>query len=153
MRAADLVTASVLMLLGIVVIVDAVRLGTGWGTDGPKSGSFPFWLGTLLIVTTALIVVHALRRRGALAFVRREQLASVLRVLAPATAFVVLTQLIGLYVSGALYIAVSMRWMGRHRWISTVSVSAGVVIAAFIVFERWFLVPMPKGPLEGWLGF
>jgi hypothetical protein len=153
MRAADLVTAAILMLLGMVVIVDAVRLGIGWGTDGPKSGFFPFWLGTLLVVTTALIIVHALRRRNAPAFVRREQLGSVLRVLAPATAFVVLTQLIGLYVSGALYIAVSMRWTGRHRWLSTVSVAAGVVIAVFIVFERWFLVPMPKGPLEGWLGF
>jgi putative tricarboxylic transport membrane protein len=153
MRAADLVTATILMLLGVVVIIDAVRLGIGWGTDGPKSGFFPFWLGTLLVVTTALIIVHALRRRGAPAFVRREQLGSVLRVLAPATAFVVLTQLIGLYVSGALYIALSMRWMGRHRWLPTVSVAAGVVIVVFIVFERWFLVPMPKGPLEAWLGF
>jgi putative tricarboxylic transport membrane protein len=23
----------------------------------------------------------------------------------------------------------------------------------FVVFERWFLVPMPKGPLEAWLGY
>ena len=26
-------------------------------------------------------------------------------------------------------------------------------LATFVVFERWFLVPMPKGPLEAWLGF
>jgi hypothetical protein len=23
----------------------------------------------------------------------------------------------------------------------------------FIVFEKWFLVPLPKGPVEEWLGF
>jgi hypothetical protein len=23
----------------------------------------------------------------------------------------------------------------------------------FVVFEMWFLVPMPKGPLEAWLGY
>jgi putative tricarboxylic transport membrane protein len=26
-------------------------------------------------------------------------------------------------------------------------------VVTFIIFERWFLVPMPKGPLEMWLGF
>jgi putative tricarboxylic transport membrane protein len=28
-----------------------------------------------------------------------------------------------------------------------------VPVVAFLVFERWFLVPMPKGPLEAWLGY
>jgi hypothetical protein len=23
----------------------------------------------------------------------------------------------------------------------------------FVIFERWFYVQMPKGPLEAWLGF
>jgi hypothetical protein len=23
----------------------------------------------------------------------------------------------------------------------------------FFMFERWFLVPLPKGPLEAWLGY
>ena len=44
MRAADLVTALVLMAVGVLVLADALRLGIGWGTDGPRSGFFPFWL-------------------------------------------------------------------------------------------------------------
>ncbi len=47
MRAADLITASILILLGGLVIVDAMRLGVGWGMDGPKSGFFPFWLALI----------------------------------------------------------------------------------------------------------
>jgi hypothetical protein len=34
-----------------------------------------------------------------------------------------------------------------------VVLSLGIPLATFIIFERWFLVPMPKGPLEAWLGF
>ena len=30
--------------------------------------------------------------------------------------------------------------------------SIAVPIVFFLVFERWFLVPLPKGPLEHWLG-
>jgi hypothetical protein len=28
-----------------------------------------------------------------------------------------------------------------------------VPLVLFMMFERWFLVPLPKGPLEAWLGF
>jgi len=39
-------------------------------------------------------------------------------------------------------------------WFVTIAVlGLGVPLVTFVVFERWFLVPMPKGPLEAWLGF
>jgi hypothetical protein len=153
MRAADLITALVLMGLGGVVIVDAVRLGTGWGTDGPGSGFFPFWLAVVLIATCGLILLQALRRRAATPFVTRERLRSVLTVLLPAVALVVITPLTGLYVAAAVYIAGSMRGVGHHRWVTTVLVAVGVPVGAFLIFETWFLVPMPKGPVEAWLGY
>jgi hypothetical protein len=31
-------------------------------------------------------------------------------------------------------------------------VSIGTMVAFFLVFERWFLVPLPKGPIEALLG-
>jgi putative tricarboxylic transport membrane protein len=59
MRAADLATASILILLGAVVVLDSMRIGIGWGTDGPRSGFFPFWLGVILILASAAIAVQA----------------------------------------------------------------------------------------------
>ena len=153
MRAADLVTASALMLLGAVVLADALRLGIGWSTDGPRSGFFPSWLALLMLAACATILVHAWRGRPGKAFIGRAQVAPVLKVLAPATGMVLLTHWLGLYVSSALYLGLSMRWIGRHRWPTVVAVAVGVPIATFLIFERWFLVPMPKGPLETWLGY
>jgi hypothetical protein len=46
-----------------------------------------------------------------------------------------------------------MRWIGRHPWWQVVTLAVGIPLVTFIIFERWFLVPMPKGPLETWLGF
>ena len=74
MRAADLTTAAVLFLLGAVVLFDAVRLGIGWGTDGPKSGFFPFWLAALMMAACVAIAAHAARREASRPFVTREQL-------------------------------------------------------------------------------
>lgn len=153
MRVAELVTAALLALIGGIVLADAVRIGIGWGTDGPKSGFFPFWLGLILVALCGAIFVQAARRATLRPFVSREQVGPVLKVLWPAVALVVLMQWLGLYVSAALYTGFYMRGIGRHSWLAVVAVAAGVPLVAFLIFERWFLVPMPKGPLEAWLGY
>jgi putative tricarboxylic transport membrane protein len=153
MRVADLITASLLMLLGGAVVYDAVRLGIGWESDGPRGGFFPFWLGVLLMAMCLAVLVQAARGPTSRPFVRREQIGPVLKVLWPALAAVILMQWIGLYVASAIYIAFYMRWIGRHSWVTVVVLAVGVPLVTFFVFERWFLVPMPKGPLEAWLGY
>jgi putative tricarboxylic transport membrane protein len=153
MRTADLTTALVLMAGGVLVVWDSLRLGIGWGSDGPQSGFFPFWLAVLLIVSCAIIAWQAGRRRRGRAFLTREQLKPVLTTLLPSAGFVVLTQLIGLYVASALFMGFYMRWIGRYGWVPIVLVSVLFPVVTFLVFETWFLVPMPKGPLEAWLGY
>ena len=64
MRAADVATASFLMILGTVVLVEAIRLGFRWGPDGPQSGFFPFWLAVVVILHSAAILVRSLRKRS-----------------------------------------------------------------------------------------
>jgi hypothetical protein len=153
MRAAELVTASVLILLGGVVLFDAVRIGFGWGPDGPRSGFFPFWLAAIMVIVCGVIIVQALWSAEDKSFVSREQLGPVLKVLWPATAAVALMHFVGLYVASTLYMGFYMRWVGRHSWVTVVLIALGIPIGSFLVFEKWFLVPMPKGPLEQWLGY
>jgi hypothetical protein len=153
MRAADLVTATGLLLVGGLVIVDALRLGIGWGTDGPQSGFFPFWLAVGLAGCALAVAGRALLRRPARALLAPAGAGPVLKMLLPAVAYVGAMQVVGLYVASALYMAVYMRWIGRHSWPAVGAVALGFALIAFVVFERWFLVPMPKGPVEDWLGF
>jgi hypothetical protein len=153
MRAADLLTATLLVLVGGVVLADALRLGIGWGTDGPQSGFFPFWLALVMVSACVVIMAQALRAHGTRPFVSREQLGPVLKVLWPALALVVVMQFVGLYAASALYLAFYMRWVGRHRWLTIAVLAIGIPVVTFVVFETWFLVPMPKGPLEAWLGY
>jgi hypothetical protein len=153
MRAADIVTASVLLLLGGLVGADAIRLGIGWGTDGPRAGFFPFWLATVLVICCGIVVAQATRRETQEPFVTRERLRLVLKVLWPAAGLVISTHVLGLYVSAGLYLGFYMRWVGHHGWRAVLALSLGVPVAAFLIFELWFLVPMPKGPLEAWLGY
>jgi len=153
MRAADLITASILILLGTFVIVDAMRLGVGWGIDGPKSGFFPFWLALIMVVCCAIIMAQQARKAIRSAFIDPGKLSPVLKVLWPAILAVALMQWLGLYVASALYLGFYMRWVGRHSWTAVISLAFGIPLVTFLIFERWFYVPMPKGPLEAWLGY
>lgn len=153
MRTADIIAASLLSVLGLLVLGEAVRLGFRWGPDGPQSGFFPFWLSVILIGHTITIAVRALRRRSDKPFLTGEQLRSVLTVAVPAAAMVLVTQFFGLYLASALYLGFYVRRVGRHSWMTTLALAVCVPLVTFVVFERWFLVPLPKGPVEAWLGY
>src|SRR5207244_13658756 len=105
MRAADLATASVLILLGGVVVLDSLRIGIGWGSDGPRSGFFPFWLGVILLLAAATIGLQAWRRSTAKAVVTRAPLGPVLRGVWPATGVALLVEQAGLGCDAARAIA------------------------------------------------
>ena len=46
-----------------------------------------------------------------------------------------------------------MRFLGKYPWHKVVGVSVGVMTVFFLMFEVWFKVPLPKGPIENLLGF
>jgi putative tricarboxylic transport membrane protein len=157
MRRADVICAALFLVGAATVIGEGWRLGIGWSTDGPQSGFFVFYLGVALALSSAVVIGQAVLVSDAplyrKPFVGRGQLAPVAKVLLPAAGMVLLTHFIGLYVAGGLYLGAYMRWIGRHSWYLTGLLAIVVPIITFLIFEVWFLVPMPKGPLEVLLGY
>ncbi len=150
----ELGVAAFLLLLGALVVTDSLRVGIGWADDGPRSGYFPFYIGLLLIASSGWILLRQLWRWKAAdkLFAERAQLLSVLAVFVPMVIYVALVAGLGIYVSSALLIGYFMRRHGRYGWAPTAAVAVGVPAAFWAVFERWFLVLLPKGPIERLLG-
>ena len=146
--------AAIVLLFGALVVYDSYRLGAGWGASGPKTGYFPFYIGLLVCISSAVNLVLALRNRaGALkSFVSQGQLKLVMVVLVPTIVYVGLIRYLGLYLASTLYIAYFMWWLGKYSWVKIVPVSVGVSLTFFLIFELWFRLPLPKGPLEAALG-
>jgi len=155
-RWVELVVALLICVGGAVVMADSVRVGARWGSDGPQAGYFPFLTGTCLLAAGLWIAASTLfrwRKSGDATFVSWEQSKPVLSMLLPTIAYVVLVKLIGIYVASAIFIGAFMVWKGRYKALATLSVAIGVPVAMFLLFEIWFLVPLPKGPLERMLGY
>jgi putative tricarboxylic transport membrane protein len=146
--------AALFFIFGAVVIYDSVRLGFGWQeVHGPRPGYFPFYIGLLICIASVVNFARAFALRGERnrAFVQVGQLKMVLTVLVPTAIYAFLVTWIGIYAASVLFIAFFMRWLGKYPWWKTAAVSVGVVVVFFMVFEIWFKVPLPKGPIESFL--
>jgi hypothetical protein len=151
----DLTVAIVIFLIGALVVWGSYQLGSSWASDGPQAGYFPFYIGMLICVSSAVVAIQSLarRRRDAQVFVQRDQLKQVMVILLPSTAYVLGIQYIGIYVSSALFIALFMGLVGKYSWVRSVAVGVAVSVISFLLFEVWFTIPLPKGPLENLLGY
>jgi len=149
----EVVAAAIIIAGGILVIVDSLRLGARWASDGPQAGYFPFYIGVLLVIAGLVNLVHAIRDPFIRTFLTAEQGKQVLLILIPLIAYVALIEWLGIYVASTLYIGVFMLWLGKYRIVKTLLVSVGVSLAFFLMFEVWFKVPLIKGPIETMLGY
>lgn len=147
--------ALALLAIGLVVIYDSLRVGIEWADDGPRAGYFPFYIGCMLSGSSAWTLARTLLawRRDTTMFSQWSELRDVGAMLGPLTIFVAAVPWLGLYLPGALLIGYFMRRHGSFGWITAIAVSVGVPVFFFVIFERWFLVPLAKGPIEAWLGF
>jgi hypothetical protein len=157
-RAVEAIVAAIVFSFGAIFTYTSYRLGYRWGADGPQSGFFPFYVSLAICAASAVVLIRATFAgddKSKETFVERDQLKQVLSVLIPAAIFVLGIQLIGIYVSSAVYITLFMRKLGKYSWIKSVSLGVSISVAFFVMFEVWFKVSLYKGywNLTGWTGY
>lgn len=151
-RAVEVGTALLTLVFGLIVLYGSVIVGFGWGSDGPQAGFFPFYVGLIICVCSVINVVSALREDPDELFAENQQLVQVLKVLIPACIYVALVPFLGIYLPSVALIILFMVWLGHYGWPLSLAVAFGVPAFFYITLERWFLIPLPKGPIEAMLG-
>src|SRR5215203_903391 len=144
--------ALVMAGFAVIVIIGSFKAGIGWGAEGPKAGFIPFYVGLIIQIASIVNLIQVSSERSVL-FAEWGQLTKVKSVVIPTTVYVGLIPYIGIYVASALLIAVFMKWLGSYNWTRVLPIAIGVPVVVFAVFEKWFLVALPKGPIEEFFGF
>ncbi|MSP80764.1 MAG: tripartite tricarboxylate transporter TctB family protein [Rhodospirillales bacterium] len=153
-KAVDLFVAGAIMALASLVMYDSQRIGAKWAFDGPQAGYFPFYVGLIMfmasLVTFSLALVSKKSRR---VFVDSARFRSVLAIFVPSAVYIGGIYLLGIYVASTIFLSFFMRVHGGYRVQTIAPVALGVPAFLFILFEKWFLVPLPKGPVEALFGY
>ena len=147
---ADALVSVLTFVFGVVLMIEARRLGNGWTSDGPGAGYFPFYIGVIVVVASLGIFYQAVfsKSRDTSSFVDRRQAVRVLSVLVPAAVYVLVAMFLGLYVASAMYIAMFMIVLGKYPRVKSVVLAVVIVAVLFLMFEVWFKVPLYKGSLD-----
>ena len=149
MRNADRVTAALLLVFSVAFAAGALKQYQWWGSGGPGPAFMPFWLGLVMFCLAFGMLVRSIRQRdpGESWFPRGEGLRDILVVLGVTTLFVALLNVLGMVIGSAIYLAVLVAYLGRHRWWVTIGVALAAAFFNWLVFVHWLHVPFPEGML------
>lgn len=155
-RQAELVMAIFLALCSIGLMLKSAELKIGWIEGrGPGSGAWPFWLSTGMLLCCLWTLIRWFRRvtpesRSTELYMTRT---TVLIVGTSAGAILFLlsaTHFIGIYASLVLFLLFYLKYVGRHTWPLTITLTIGIPVFIFCLFEWALKIPLPKAITEPW---
>jgi hypothetical protein len=62
--------------------------------------------------------------------------------------FLILIEVVGFYAAILAFMVYYVRFLGRHSWWATLSISIGLVVASFFFFDIAMRIVLPKGLSE-----
>jgi len=151
-RTVEMGVAVACIIFGVITIFGSIQVGIGWDASGPRSGFFPFYLGIIIVLSSLMNLNSARAIDGEREFATWYQLKQVLAVIIPTAVYVFVLPETGIYIASMVLIGGFMIWLGKYPVYKAVLYGVGVPVAIYFMFEKWFLVPLPKGPIEYWLG-
>ena len=146
MRSADRVTAVLLLVFSVAFAAGALSTTRGGARAVRAPPSCRSGLGIVMAALSLFFLVRSLRSPwpGRAWLPRGEGLRSILVVLGATVAFVALLKLTGMILGTALYLALLIRYLGRHRWWIPLGIAVSAALVNWLVFVHWLRVPLPE---------
>lgn len=157
MQRADRIVAIGLIFVSLGVAWKATELPVGiLPKEGPGGGFLPFWLSLGIAAVALMVLIQSLvssrRDKSAMAgagvFMSREGLRDLMRVGLPGMLMILLIGVISVYFSAALFIFYCLFLVGGHNLRTSLGVSIGVPVVVYYIFEKFLIIPLPKGYAE-----
>ncbi len=153
-RTAELLIAILLALCSIGLMIKSAELRIDWVPErGPGSGAWPFWLSTGMLLACLATIVRWFRKvtpesTNLDLFMTRETVLLVGISAGSIVFLLVVTHLLGIYVALFLFLLFYLKFVGRHSWLVTITMTIVVPIFIFCLFEWALKIPLPKSISE-----
>lgn len=151
---AEVALAVATLAFGGLVVQGSLEFGIAWSSSGPSAGSFPGIAGAVICLASLVNLFQAVRSRGAVTapLLTSLHVRRIFAFVGPMVLFVGAAYFIGLYVASAAYLGAVMIAQGRYKVWQGVATGLAASLFFYVVLERWFQVPLLKGPIEALLG-
>ncbi len=141
--------SSVLLILFAAFVLFESRqypLGT---LDNPGPGFLPILLGIAIgLMSVALLIKewkNARPRTEGTSWPNRAGWFRVTLIFSVTLLFTLFFEVTGYIVNTFVFFLVMLRPVGRQKWTWTLAISIGATMAAYLLFDRWLMLPLPRG--------
>ena len=148
MRLANLIGGVFVLILGLAVVFFSSQL-TYYSEFGPGPGFLPLWVGIIISACGIYVVIDLLRKQGGKEEFFKPRARLGLQIFIAILITFLLLPLLGFAIGLALFIGVTMRMMGKHRWALCGLTAIITAIGIHFIFISWLTIPLPRG-LIGW---
>ncbi|MCX0269890.1 tripartite tricarboxylate transporter TctB family protein [Nocardia zapadnayensis] len=153
----ELVVSALLAGAGAVVIIDAMRMPTGFTQRGPVGPmAMPLVVGALLVLVAVALAVDVLRGgRGDAEGGEDVDLSAppewrtVALLVGVFVANIVLIDIVGFPIAGTLLFWGAAFALGSSHWVRDPLIAVALALVTYVVFGELLGVTLPGGPLEG----
>ncbi len=150
MRRYDLWTSLTLLIVGVVVSYESLRLGFGtWKVPG--AGFLPFWAGLGLCSCSMIIFLITILKRegeghaGERFWPRADSRKIVLIVLLSMIVYNLVWTTLGFPLSTFVFTGFLFRFIGRRRWWTTIAGAVLTFLASYVLFGFFLECQLPRG--------
>jgi hypothetical protein len=153
-RTAELLMALLMGTFSIYLMVKSNELPVGWiKGSGPGGGTWPFWLSAIMLMSCCGILFNWYRKHGPVAsstriYIQSHVLGDVGAVAGALIVTVALFSFIGIYGALPIFLMFYLRFLGRHTWWLSGTLSILIPVVIFYFFEITLKIILPKGITE-----
>jgi len=147
----DLISGLFLLLLGILMAVDSMRMSI-YGFSGPREGFFPLFVSLMIILLSCWISVRGLlsikskdKRSQEKDPDKKSRLPRVFIYTIIMIAYSISFEKVGFLLLSSLFLVLTLRYMEKQSWKRTLGVGLGAVVMSYLLFVSFIGVPLPTG--------
>lgn len=150
MKIANLISAGLCTILGIIIIAIASRYPTAdaYGTGVPGPGLWPICISTILILCAVILTIRTLKMKSkddvSLSLLSTGA-CRVYLCMAILIAYVAVLKYVGFILSTIVMMFTFIQWFSKKKIIISLLISVGCTLAIYFIFKLFLNVPIDFG--------
>jgi putative tricarboxylic transport membrane protein len=145
---AEKVTCLLLIAFALFIGFESRKYPLGT-IDNPGPGFLPLLLGIAMAVMAVALTVRVWKNGTAKVhrpfWPEKGGLSKVSLAFATILLFTALLEITGYMINLFFLFLILLRPIGRQKWSWSIAISLGAVLVAYLLFDKWLMIPLPRG--------
>jgi len=142
------ISSILFVLFGAFLIFESRKYSMGT-IDNPGPGFLPFLLGIAIGLMSVALMIKVWKRvktqDQTTSWPKRGGLIKVSLIFIVIVLFTALLEITGYIINIFVLFLILLRPVGKQKWIWTLSISIGATVGSYLLFDRWLMLPLPRG--------